>query len=102
MTRVAKPGVPDLKVEFAPTDDASTTSPTWVDITSYVRMSAGVSFERGRNDERATAQPGQMTLTLNNTSGRFTPGLTSKRITRSTSAVPFESPSNHRARAPTR
>ena len=75
MTRVAIPGVPDLKVEFAPTDDASTTSPTWVDITSYVRMSAGVSFERGRNDERATAQPGQMTLTLNNTSGRFTPNL---------------------------
>ena len=77
MTRVAKPGVPDLKVEFAPTADASTTSPTWVNITSYVRMSDGVSFERGRNDERAAAQPGQMTLVLNNTSGRFTPGLTS-------------------------
>ena len=77
MTRVAKPGVPVLKVEFAPTADASTASPTWVNITSYVRMSDGVSFERGRNDERATAQPGQMTLTLNNTSGRFTPGLTS-------------------------
>ena len=79
MTRVAIPGVPDLKVEFAPTDDASTTSPAWVDITSYVRMSAGVSFERGRNDERATAQPGQMTLTLNNTSGRFTSPCTHQR-----------------------
>ena len=74
MTRTAIPGVPTLKVELAPTATASTASPTWVDITGYVRMSDGVNFDRGRSDERAAVQPGRLALVLNNTSGRFTPG----------------------------
>jgi len=75
MTRTAIPGLPNIKVEFAPTGDASTASPTWVDITAYLRLSDGVTFTRGRTDERSTAQPGNLTLTLNNDDGRFTPGL---------------------------
>lgn len=75
MTRTAIPGLPNIKVEFAPTGDASTASPTWVNITAYLRLSDGVTFTRGRTDERSTAQPGNLTLTLNNDDGRFTPGL---------------------------
>jgi len=75
MTRTAIPGVPNIKVEFAPTGDASTTSPTWVDITAYLRLSDGVTFNRGRTDERSTSQPGNVSLSLNNDDGRFTPGL---------------------------
>lgn len=75
MTRTAIPGLPNIKVEFAPTGDASSTSPTWVNITAYLRLSDGVTFTRGRTDERSTAQPGSLSLTLNNDDGRFTPGL---------------------------
>lgn len=75
MTRTAIPGVPNIKVEFAPTGDASTVSPTWVDVTAYLRLADGVTFTRGRTDERSTAQPGSLSLALNNDDGRFTPGL---------------------------
>lgn len=77
MTRTAIPGIPNIKVEFDPTGDASTTSPSWVDITSYVRLADGITSSRGRTDERSTAQPGSLSLSLNNDDGRFTPGLSS-------------------------
>lgn len=77
MTRVAKPGLPDLKVEIAPTATPFTASPTWVDITTDLRLTDSVTFNRGRTDARGQSQPGTLTLTLNNPSGNYTPGLAS-------------------------
>lgn len=77
MTRVAKPGLPDLKVEIAPTATPFTASPTWVDITTDLRLTDSVTFNRGRTDARAQAQPGTLTITLNNSAGNYTPGLAS-------------------------
>jgi len=77
MTRVAIPGLPDLKVEIAPTATPFTSSPTWVDITSDLRLQDTVTFNRGRVDQRSQAQPGTLTLTLNNSAGNYTPGLAS-------------------------
>ncbi len=77
MTRVAKPGLPDLKIEIAPTGTPSTVSPTWVDVTSDLRLRDAVSFNRGRTDERSSSQPGRLTLVLNNAAGNYTPGLAS-------------------------
>ncbi|WP_406056218.1 hypothetical protein OG462_09055 [Streptomyces sp. NBC_01077] len=49
---------------------------TWTDITRYVKMSAaeGISITRGASDELADVQTGTMTLELDNSDGRFTPG----------------------------
>ncbi len=47
---------------------------TWVDISSYVRVSDGIKITRGRGDEHDEIQPGTLSLSLNN-DGRFTPGL---------------------------
>jgi hypothetical protein len=46
---------------------------TWTDISSYVQQRANIVVTSGRADETTTAQPCQMTLTLNNRDGRFTP-----------------------------
>lgn len=77
MTRVAKPGLPDLKVEIAPTATPFTASPTWVDITTDLRLGDSVTATRGRTDARSQAQPGTLSLTLNNPVGNYTPGLAS-------------------------
>ncbi|MFF4347527.1 carbohydrate binding domain-containing protein [Streptomyces sp. NPDC001530] len=48
--------------------------PVWTTITEYVDMAAGISLNnRGASDERADTQPGTMSLTLDNSDGRFTP-----------------------------
>lgn len=44
------------------------------DITQYVRLVDGITFGRGRSDEFAQAGPGSLSLTLDNTDGRFTLG----------------------------
>lgn len=77
MTRVAKPGLPDLKIEIAPTATPSTASPTWVNVTSDLRLRDAVTFNRGRTDERSSSQPGRLSLVLNNSAGNYTPGLAS-------------------------
>lgn len=77
MTRVAKPGLPDLKIEIAPTATPSTVSPTWVDVTSDLRLRDSVTFNRGRTDERSSSQPGRLSFVLNNAAGNYTPGLAS-------------------------
>lgn len=77
MTRVAKPGLPDVKIEIAPTATPFTASPTWVDVTTDLRLADSVTASRGRTDARSHAQPGTLSLTLNNPSGNYTPGLAS-------------------------
>lgn len=54
-------------------------SVTWTDVTSSVRLSQGVSFNRGRFGNDATARPGSLSFTLDNSgqagsAGRFTSG----------------------------
>jgi len=46
----------------------------YIDITSYVKVDAEVPITRGRQDETSRAEPSHLTLTVNNTDGRFTPG----------------------------
>jgi hypothetical protein len=47
---------------------------TWTDITDYVYQRAAISIsDIGRPDESGSVQAGEMTLTLNNRDGRFTP-----------------------------
>jgi hypothetical protein len=48
-------------------------SRTWTDVTAYVEAQQSISITRGRQDEISTIQASTLTLTLNNTDGRFTP-----------------------------
>lgn len=62
-------GLPTVQVLL---DDGTGTFP--YDITTKARLKYNVA--RGRQDEQSQVTPGQLTLTLNNTDGRFTPGST--------------------------
>jgi hypothetical protein len=53
------------------------TASTWTDITNYVDMATGLSISRGASDELSQAQPGTLTVRLDNSDGRFTPGRAS-------------------------
>lgn len=64
-------GLPTVAVHL---DDGTGTFP--YDVTTKVRMVDGISITRGRGDEQSTVQPGKMTLTFDNTDGRFTLGST--------------------------
>ncbi len=46
---------------------------SWTDITDYVRYTPGIEITCGRRDETSESQPSECVLTLDNTSGRFTP-----------------------------
>lgn len=49
----------------------------WTDITAYARLSDGISISPfGRTNETSGMQAGQAALTLNNATGRFSPGNT--------------------------
>ncbi len=48
----------------------------WTDVTQYVRAKEGVVFSRGRAEAGQTAVAGQLSVTFDNTDGRFTPGTT--------------------------
>lgn len=67
-------GVPRIRVEIAPTAGKLTVSPTYVDVTDSVRLDAGITCSRGRNDRRDAAQVGRASLTFKNPNGDFTPG----------------------------
>jgi hypothetical protein len=69
---------PTLTVEIAFDSTYSTpaVSRTWTDVTAYVLTSGGVGVDFGRQDEFDQAGPNTCSLTLNNSDGRFTPGLT--------------------------
>lgn len=64
---------PALKVEISQSTSPVGTQ-TWVNETAYCRADLGVSMTHGRADEEDQVQPGRLSLTLDNTSGRFTAG----------------------------
>lgn len=66
--------LPDLRVEFDPAGSASTEFPAWQDLSPYVRLSDGVSYSTGRQDETTSIQAGTASFNLNNDGGIFTPG----------------------------
>ncbi|MGW5467679.1 hypothetical protein [Streptomyces chartreusis] len=45
----------------------------YTDITQYVRAASGITIQRGRSDWGREVDPGQCTLTVENTDGRFAP-----------------------------
>ena len=66
--------LPDLRVEFDPAGSATTEFPAWQDLSPYVRLSDGVTYSTGRQDETTSIQAGVASLNLNNDGGIFTPG----------------------------
>ena len=66
--------VPEIRVEFDPTGSPSTASPEWRDLSTYARLTDGISWSSGRQDETASIQAGVMSVNLNNDGGVFTPG----------------------------
>lgn len=64
---------PTLTVEVSFVSSPLTASPTWVDVTQYVRHSPGIRISRGRPSESSTFSAGQLTLTLDNRDRRFDP-----------------------------
>lgn len=71
--------MPDVKVEIAFTSDYSTpaASRTWTDVSTYVELDQGITITGGRSDARASAEANTMSVTLDNSDGRFTPLRTS-------------------------
>lgn len=67
----------DLTLEAAFGDSALETSPTWTDISAYLRLQGGLRWDRGRGHERDTVRPTTLTCVLDNTDGRFDPSYTS-------------------------
>lgn len=65
------------KIEVAFTADPANPTPGWTDISAYVDMTAGVKITRGRADQFSTVSAGNVTATLNNNGGAFTPGKVS-------------------------
>lgn len=79
-------GAPDLRrVEI------ELTSGVWTDISTYVRIVAGIGHKRGRANAFETCSAGTLNLTLDNPDGRFTPysALIKDPTTGATSANPF-------------
>jgi hypothetical protein len=64
---------PTLTVEIAFDDDPLTVSPTWTDVTAYVRDNPGVRISRGRPTELDTFTAGQCSFSLDNRDGEFSP-----------------------------
>lgn len=66
--------MPDVKVEIAFDGGfrVPKTSWTWTDVSTYVELAEGLSINWGRGDERSTADANTLTLTLDNSDGRFT------------------------------
>lgn len=69
-------GFPGVVVEVA--FNAGYTTPaasrTWTDVSSYVEWDKSLQIDFGRRDERTVADANKLTLTLNNSDGRFTAG----------------------------
>lgn len=66
--------MPDVVVEIAFNAGYNTpaASRTWTDVSAYVELSDRIGIDFGRQDERSTAGANTLTLTLDNTDGRFT------------------------------
>ncbi len=67
--------VPTLTVKIAFASDPLDTTPTWTDVSSYVRTTdgVGVATRRGRNSELEEFSAGTATLVLSNRDRRFDP-----------------------------
>ena len=65
-----------VKVEVGFGDAPFETSPTWVDISNYVRLVDQVTWKRGSNPETGEPEPGRLSFVVNNDGGDFTPGAT--------------------------
>jgi hypothetical protein len=68
--------MPDVVVEIA--FDAGYSTPaasrTWTDVSQYLELAAGgIKINLGRSDEFGTADANDLTVTFDNSSGRFTP-----------------------------
>jgi hypothetical protein len=63
--------IPKVTVEVAFDGGPFSTSYTWTDISDYVE---GFRVRRGRNSELDRIEAGTLSLTLDNSDGRFTPG----------------------------
>jgi len=70
--------LPTYKFEIAFNAGALTpaASRTWTDVTAWTMLDSGVEITYGRGDWRSAADANRLRLTLNNSDGRFTPGLT--------------------------
>lgn len=69
---------PDTKVEIAFNAGVQTpaASRVWTDVSTYVELAENITITWGRQDERSTADANHLTLTLDNSDGRFTFGKT--------------------------
>jgi len=64
--------MPQVKLEMDLTGTGPGTAPTYTDYSTYLRLSDGVTFTRGRQDERSAVTAGTASFTLNNDAGTFT------------------------------
>jgi hypothetical protein len=64
-------------VEVAFATEPLDPDPEWTDITRWVRVDDLIRIQRGAADELAEIPAGMLTLNLDNSDGRFTPGLAS-------------------------
>lgn len=67
--------LPDLRLEIALNAGVRTApaSRVWTDISAYCELDRGITITGGRADQQSVTETGRMTLTLDNTDGRFTP-----------------------------
>jgi hypothetical protein len=67
--------MPEVTVELALSSGYTTAaaSRTWTDVTDYVEAQRGLPIQLGRPDQFSTVQPSRLSLTFDNTDGRFTP-----------------------------
>lgn len=68
----------DVVVEIAFNAGFSTpeASRVWTDVSQWVELADGINIGYGRSDERSQADANSLSLTLDNSDGRFTPGRT--------------------------
>lgn len=74
--------MPDVMVEIAWDSGYSTPAAdrTWTDVSEWLELAdrgGPISIQFGRSDERSTADANSLTLTFDNSDGRFTAGLAS-------------------------
>lgn len=66
--------LPTTTIEIAFTTAPNDPSPVWVDVSQWWRTLSGIGITRGRSDEDSEVQPSKLSLTLENSDGRFTAG----------------------------
>jgi len=64
--------MPQVKLEMDLTGTGPGTAPTYTDYSTSLRLSDGVTFTRGRQDERSAVTAGTAAFTLNNDAATFT------------------------------